>query len=132
MKAYGRKDSWHKSSFNGVIDFIKQPFEDFFNWIGSKFEWVNGAIGSTLGFFKDVGNGIGDGLKSASNFFKIDKEYSSLPTDKNEVAGNGGVKQTNNIQVTVNNPESTVDVQKGIQDAMASKKSNNYLSDQEF
>ncbi|HKM19355.1 MAG TPA: phage tail tape measure protein, partial [Aliarcobacter sp.] len=140
-----------KSSFNGVIDFIKQPFEEFFNWIGSKFEWVNGAIGSTLGFFKDVGNGIGDGLKSASNFFKIDKgedkstlnsldgksnsaglNYSPLPTDKNDIVGNGGVKQTNNIQVTVNNPESTVDVTKGIQDAMASKKSNNYLNDQEF
>ena len=132
-----------KSSFNGVIDFIKAPFEDFFNWISGKFEWINNLIGGTIGTLKDIGNtigekasefgtSIGNGLKSASNFFKIDKGYSSLPTDKNEVAGNGGVKQTNHIQVTVNNPESTVDVQKGIQDAMASKKSNNYLSDQEF
>ena len=140
-----------KSSFNGVIDFIQKPFEDFFNWIASKFEWVNGLIGGTVGFFSDIGSSIGDGLKTASNFFKVDKEnekdymvfdekqnqnsglkYSSLPADKKDVIGNNDIKQTNHIQVTVNNPASTVDVQKGIQDGLASKKSSTNLSDQEF
>ena len=140
-----------KSSFNGVIDFIQKPFEDFFNWIASKFEWVNGLIGGTVGFFSDIGSSIGDGLKTASNFFKVDKEnekdymvfdekqnqnsglkYSSLPADKKDITGNKDIQQTNHIQVTVNNPTSTVDVQKGIQDGLASKKSSTNLSDQEF
>ena len=59
-------------------------------------------------------------------------KYSSLPADKKDVIGNNDIKQTNHIQVTVNNPTSTVDVQKGIQDGLASKKSSTNLSDQEF
>lgn len=140
-----------KSSFNGVIDFIQKPFEDFFNWIASKFEWVNGLIGGTVGFFSDIGSSIGDGLKTASNFFKVDKEkekdymvfdekqkentglnYKPLPADKKDVIGANNTQQTNHIQVTVNNPTSTVDVQKGIQDGLANKKSSTNLSDQEF
>lgn len=151
-----------KNSFNGVIDFIQKPFEDFFNWIAGKFEWINNLIGSTIGVLKDIGNSIGekatqfgnavgDGLKTASNFFKVDKEnekkymvfdekqkgnsglnYATLPTDKKDITGNKDIQQTNHINVTVNNPKSTVDVQKGIQDAMANKKSNTQLSDQEF
>ena len=140
-----------KSSFNGVIDFIQKPFEDFFNWIASKFEWVNGLIGGTVGFFSDIGSSIGDGLKTASNFFKVDKEkekdymvfdekqkentglnYKPLPADKKDVIGANNTQQTNHIQVTVNNSTSTVDVQKGIQDGLANKKSSTNLSDQEF
>lgn len=140
-----------KSSFNGVIDFIQKPFEDFFNWIASKFEWVNGLIGGTVGFFSDIGSSIGDGLKTASNFFKVDKEkekdymvfdekqkentglnYTPLPADKKDVIRANNTQQTNHIQVIVNNPTSTVDVQKGIQDGLASKKSSTNLSDQEF
>lgn len=151
-----------KTSFNGVVEFIKKPFEDFFNWIAGKFEWINNLIGSTIGVLKDIGNSIGekatqfgnavgDGLKTASNFFKVDKEneknymvfdekqkensglnYATLPTDKKDITGNKDIQQTNHINVTVNNPKSTVDVQKGIQDAMANKKSNTQLSDQEF
>ena len=151
-----------KTSFNGVVEFIKKPFEDFFNWIAGKFEWISNLIGSTIGVLKDIGNSIGekatqfgnavgDGLKTASNFFKVDKEneknymvfdekqkensglnYATLPTDKKDITGNKDIQQTNHINVTVNNPKSTVDVQKGIQDAMANKKSNTQLSDQEF
>lgn len=151
-----------KSSFNGTVEFIKKPFEDFFNWIASKFEWISGLISNTIGVLKDitnavgdkvsaVGSAIGDGFKTASNFFKIDEDkekdymvfdekqnqnsglkYSSLPADKKDVIGNNDIKQTNHIQVTVNNPTSTVDVQKGIQDGLASKKSSTNLSDQEF
>ena len=151
-----------KSSFSGTVEFIKKPFEDFFNWIASKFEWISGLISNTIGVLKDitnavgdkvsaVGSAIGDGFKTASNFFKIDEDkekdymvfdekqnqnsglkYSSLPADKKDVIGNNDIKQTNHIQVTVNNPTSTVDVQKGIQDGLASKKSSTNLSDQEF
>ena len=70
-----------KNSFNGVVEFIKKPFEDFFVWIASKFEWINNLIGASLGalesaknFVGKAGDFIGDGFKSASNFFKIDKE----------------------------------------------------------
>lgn len=165
-----------KSSFSGTVEFIKKPFEDFFNWIASKFEWISGLISNTIGVLKDitnavgdkvsaVGSAIGDGLKTASDFFKIEKKmpeeitddkywntsaneqkqndssvfkkdsglnYATLPADKKDVIGNNDIKQTNHIQVTVNNPTSTVDVQKGIQDGLASKKSSTNLSDQEF
>lgn len=70
-----------KNSFNGVVDFIKKPFEEFFIWISSKFEWINNligvslkALGSAKNFVGKAGDIIGDGLKSASDFFKIDKE----------------------------------------------------------
>lgn len=147
-------DSTWRNMKNGVteaIETIKKPFDDFFKYIASKFEWVNSLIGGTTDFFSGLGTAVGDGLKTASNFLKVDKEneknymvfdekqkensglnYATLPTDKKDITGNKDIQQTNHINVTVNNPKSTVDVQKGIQDAMANKKSNTQLSDQEF
>lgn len=161
-------DSTWRNMKNGVteaIETIKKPFDDFFKYIASKFEWVNSLIGGTTDFFSGIGTAVGDGLRTASDFFTIERKmpeeitddkywntsaneqkqndysvfkkdsplnYATLPADKKDVIGNNDIKQTNHIQVTVNNPTSTVDVQKGIQDGLASKKSSTNLSDQEF
>ena len=141
-----------KNSFIGVVEFIKKPFEDFFNWLASKFQWINELISNTLGALANIGTTIGnkavemgsvigDGLKSASQFFTIDHKankpaenesklnYTPLPIDKKDVV-NKDVQQTNHIQVTVNNPSSTVDVQKGVTNALAKK--TNSLNDEEL
>ncbi|MBD3842590.1 MAG: phage tail tape measure protein, partial [Campylobacterales bacterium] len=139
-----------KSSFNGVVDYIKRPFEAFFGWIASKFEWITNSIGvvvdkvSSIGdsisdTVSGIGDTIGDGLKTASNWFKFgdDQEKTTIATmNKNinytqmpklNTPGVKGVNQNNNIQVTVNNPTSNVDVQKAVVNAMAN---NRGLSDE--
>lgn len=136
-----------KSSFFGVVDYLKKPFEDFFQWIASKFEWITNTISSVVNTLSNIGNkvgntisdigsSIGDGLKTASNFFKFENEktitnqninYAQMPT-LNTPGGNN-VNQNNNIQVTVNNPTSNVDVSKAITQGMANNKS---LSDENF
>ena len=141
-----------KNSFIGVVEFIKKPFEDFFNWLASKFQWINELISNTLGALANIGatignkavemgSAIGDGLKSASQFFTIDHKanktaenesklnYTALPVDKKDVI-NKDTQQTNQIQVTDNNPSSTVDVQKGVTNALAKK--TNSLNDEEL
>lgn len=146
-------DSTWRNMKNGVteaIETIKKPFDDFFKYIASKFEWVNSLIGGTTDFFSGLGTAVGDGLKTASNFLKVDKEneknymvfdekqkensglnYATLPTDKKDITGNKDIQQTNHINVVVNNPTSSVDVQKGIVDGL-NKKSSTNLNDQEF
>ncbi len=124
-----------KNGLTTYIEYIKQPFIDFFNWISSKFEWINGVIGSTLNFFSEVGSSIGNGLKTAGNWLGFENEktglnYTQMP-DKKEVIGKNNAQQTNHINVVVNNPTSSVDVQKGIVDGL-NKKSSTNLNDQEF
>jgi len=79
---FSRAWSGIKSSFFGVVDFIKSPFVAFFDWMATKFEWVTDTVGFVVDKVSGIGKGIsdtvggigdsiGDGLKSASDWFKF-------------------------------------------------------------
>ena len=133
-----------KSSFNGVVDYIKHPFAVFFDWIASKFEWVTNTVGTVFDAVSSIGDGIsdtvsgigdsiGDGLKTASNWFKFGSESDSAniqyaspninsPAQKNQTI-------TQHIKVNVNNPSSNVEVETAIRNAMVDGGADRSLSD---
>lgn len=125
-----------KESFSTSFDFIKEVFSyspmgmvvenygKMFDWLSSKFEWFGTAVTKLRSIGSSVSNFLGLGDTSSVN---QNINYAQMPT-LNTPGGNN-VNQNNNIQVTVNNPTSNVDVSKAISQGMANNKS---LSDENF
>lgn len=107
--------------------FLKQWFSDFFDGLAAKFEWVGKAIEKVKGIGSAVKSffGFGDEEKTTTATMNKNINYAQMP--KLNTPGGKGVNQNNNIQVTVNNPTSNVDVQKAVVNAMAN---NRGLSDE--
>jgi len=108
--------------------FLKQWFSDFFDGIAKKFEWVGKAIEKVKSIGSSVKSFFGFDDKEATTNATMNKniKYSSqMP--KVHMPRARRPQQNNNIQVTVNNPTSNVDVQKAVVNAMAN---NRGLSDE--
>lgn len=96
-----------KSSFNGIATYLKKPFVAFFDWIASKFEWITKTVGAVVDKVSNIGkgikdtagdivSGIGDGLKTASNWFKFGSDEKVVqkeqPKGKTPVANDPNFK----------------------------------------
>lgn len=138
-----------KESFSTAWTFIKKIFSysplgivmenygKIFDWLASKFEWFGTAVSKIKGIGSSIKSffGFGDDnkdvqvkqneIKPKINSIQSNMNYTQMP--KLNTPGGKGVNQNNNIQVTVNNPSSNVDVQKAVVNAMAN---NRGLSDE--
>lgn len=142
-------DMWDgiKAGFSKGWDFIKkifsysplglitQSYGKVFDWLSSKFDWFGKSVSKI--------KGIGSSIKSFFGFGDDEKEKAAAgPT--NGITQNPSIKyaspkinspaakdvqQTNNIKVVVQNPSSTVDVEKAIVNAMANGGADRGLSD---
>lgn len=104
-----------KSSFNGVVAYIKSPFVTFFDWIASKFEWLTNTIGPIVDKVSNIGKGISDTageigssignvLKSASNFFKFGGDDESTANElksEKKPANNKNFKMGDTVKKTL-------------------------------
>jgi len=107
-----------KTSFNSVVGYLKKPFVAFFDWIASKFEWITKTVGAVVDKVSNIGKGIkdtagnivssiGDGLKTASNWFKFGsddkKEKSQLEREieAKKQAGSYEKYQANNTNFKI-------------------------------
>lgn len=106
-----------KTFFSELFASIKNGF----NWLGSSFNKVKG-IGSSIKSFFGFGGDSSPGEKAnaAAKPMQISKPASSQ------------VQQTNHIKVNVNNPNSTVDVEKAITNAMNKGGADRGLSDDDI
>lgn len=140
------KSSWNfiKSSFNGIANYLKKPFVAFFDWIASKFEWITKTVGAVVDKVSNIGKGIkdtaggivdsiGDGLKTASNWFKFgssdDNTNIKTASPKINSPASNQVQQHNQIKVVVTNPSSDIDVAKAVADGMQNGGADRGLSD---
>jgi len=147
-------NTWEKikSSFFGVVDYIKKPFESFFDWIASKFAWITDIVSSIGNGISNVvggiGKNIGEGLKTASNWFKLDESTNQRQVEQTGAFGFGSPQDaiqnsspsqdvlktnqplqaksspqragntTNSVKIEVHNPSSDVDVERAVHKAL--------------
>jgi len=117
-------------------------FVAFFDWIACKFEWITKTVGGAVDKVSNIGkdikdtsssivSSIGDGLKTASNWFKFGSSNNSNINyaRPNISKPNTQVQQYNQIRVVVNNPSFTIDVQNAIIGAMNTNGADRSLSD---
>lgn len=82
-----------------LVEAIRAPFIDFFNWIAGKFEWVQdlaSSVGGWLGFGDDDADAVTVGA-GGNNF--LPGGTAALPT------GGNRVEQNVNIEVRTNDPD---------------------------
>lgn len=133
------------SVFSSISTAIKKPFEIVFLWLVEKFSWLESKVSKIItpvvGFFKETGNGIGNFFKDASSLFTLEGGYkkekrSTNITAKEPIKINTNKRNLNSSQsvtiqkIEINNPTSTVDVQKGVASGLKSKPIS--LNDEEF
>ena len=138
-----------KEFFSDLWSGIQDKAMPFFNWIGEKINGIGSVIKSISGFFgfgktDEVGQKLtnksfspGATIKRATAATIATTQlvaaqpninYASIP--KHNSIGQKEVKQVNHITVTINNPSSTVDVERGIKRALLSN--SNSLNDEEL
>ena len=136
---------------------VTESYGKVFDWLGSKFDWFGKSMSKLKGMGSSVKNFFGLGNETESENTKVSStkmkigntlkkvtaatiattqlavaqpnlNYTSLP--KTSPGVKKEIQQVNHIKVTVINPTSTVDVEKGISNALLS--SGHSLNDEEI
>ena len=124
-----------------TVGFLKSPFESFFNWIGSKFEWIGNLVGKAKSFsFGSVksffGFGGDDKKNSSSNPSKagsieqIRKEVYSRPTvGSNQMINRRDsktVNTTDTYHITINEAKNKDDVLRALEEHSRKRRNRSY------
>lgn len=153
--------SYITSVFKSAAAVIKKPFVSVFDWFVKKFNWLENKISTLIkplkGFTSEIGSKIGGFFKNASNLFTFDGGYKKEKTASKVKAITSTLEHKKNTRINVkepvnlnlkkrnmsptqnltiqkieiNNPSSTVDVQKGVASGLL-KKPISLNDDEEF
>lgn len=153
--AYNKFD-WFKNGVNGVWEFIKTVFSysplgiimenygKIFDWLGSKFEWFGNTVSKIKGLGESVKKFFGLGGDEKSSVVKKVIATTAATTQlataqpnyvdikKPDYKRPESINQTNHIKIIVNNPASTVDMEKAIVNGMKKAKADKGLSDEDI
>ena len=143
IAAYTIYKNWEpiKGFFVDLWGGVKTTFQSFFNWSANKFTWFSNMISSTItevkSFFSmdSIKNFFGFGDTKIKPVLKSEINQGIEPTQaiglKNVDKVKTNQSQNVNIQkIEINNPTSTVEVEKGV--AAGLKSNATSLSDKEF